>query len=281
MIDPEIQNYVNNQIKQAQNDTLYSTKNVAAHFHNGIDSPKLDLTTSAVVAGVSQLTAGSNITLNPSGGTGVVEISATTSSAVSSVTGSGSGILVTPTTGAVVVSNTGVTSLTAGSNIALSSSTGAITISSSGNSFATSTGTIPDVTSIAFTTSLQNNDSVITHGLGTTPKLITVSINQMIVPSSNGVTNFFRTVVLYITFDASGVNASGFTNFSDSSGGGLQAGGNTVSWTSPGTSVQGTITIALVSVGATTFTFRVTYQKNNTNSMGTGDVLNISYLCLG
>jgi hypothetical protein len=48
---------------------------------------------------------------------------------VNSVTGSGAGISVTPTTGAVVVSNTGVTELGAGSGIAVSSQTGQVTLS--------------------------------------------------------------------------------------------------------------------------------------------------------
>jgi hypothetical protein len=51
---------------------------------------------------------------------------------VSSVSGSGAGISVSPTTGAVIVSNTGVTSIVAGSNIAISGGTGAVTISATG-----------------------------------------------------------------------------------------------------------------------------------------------------
>jgi hypothetical protein len=47
---------------------------------------------------------------------------------VSSVTGSGSGISVSPTTGAVVVSNTGVTSLAGSSPISASASTSSVTI---------------------------------------------------------------------------------------------------------------------------------------------------------
>jgi len=50
-------------------------------------------------------------------------------SAVTSVTASGAGISASPTTGAVVIANTGVQSLTAGSGIGLSASTGAITVS--------------------------------------------------------------------------------------------------------------------------------------------------------
>jgi hypothetical protein len=51
---------------------------------------------------------------------------------VTSVSGSGAGISVTPTTGAVVVSNTGVTSNVAGTGISVSGGTGAVTISNTG-----------------------------------------------------------------------------------------------------------------------------------------------------
>lgn len=51
---------------------------------------------------------------------------------VTSVTGSGSGITVSPTTGAVVVSNTGVTSNVAGTGISVSGATGAVTITNTG-----------------------------------------------------------------------------------------------------------------------------------------------------
>jgi hypothetical protein len=59
--------------------------------------------------------------------------------AVSSVTGSGLGISVSPTTGAVVVSNTGVTSIVAGTNIAVSGATGAVTVSVTGTVASAST----------------------------------------------------------------------------------------------------------------------------------------------
>lgn len=51
---------------------------------------------------------------------------------VSSVTGSGAGIGVSPTTGAVVITNTGVTSITAGTGITASGTTGAITLVAGG-----------------------------------------------------------------------------------------------------------------------------------------------------
>jgi hypothetical protein len=80
---------------------------------------------------VTRLLAGTNVTLTPSTGLGEVTINASGGGggAVSSVSGSGAGINVTPTSGAVVVSNTGVTSLVAGTNVNLSGSTGAVTVS--------------------------------------------------------------------------------------------------------------------------------------------------------
>jgi len=56
-----------------------------------------------------------------------------TDGAVASVTGSGAGISVAPTTGAVVVQNTGVTSAVAGAGISLSGGTGAVTITNTGD----------------------------------------------------------------------------------------------------------------------------------------------------
>jgi hypothetical protein len=79
---------------------------------------------------------------------------------VSSVTGSGAGINVSPTTGAVVVSNTGVTSIVAGTNISISGATGAVTI----NAVGFGTG---DVTGPASAT-----DNAIVRFDGTTGKLI-------------------------------------------------------------------------------------------------------------
>ena len=51
---------------------------------------------------------------------------------VTSVTGTGAGISVSPTTGAVVVSNTGVTSAVAGTGISVSGATGAVTFANTG-----------------------------------------------------------------------------------------------------------------------------------------------------
>jgi len=84
-------------------------------------------------SGVSQIIAGSNVTISPSGGTGAVTINATGGGgAVASVTASGAGITASPTTGAVVIANTGVTSIVAGTGITVSGGTGAVTINATG-----------------------------------------------------------------------------------------------------------------------------------------------------
>jgi len=88
---------------------------------------------------------------------------------VNSVSGSGAGITVSPITGAVIVSNTGVTSIVAGSNISISGATGAVTITATG--FGTG-----DVTGPASAT-----DNAIVRFDGTTGKLIqnsTVTIDD-------------------------------------------------------------------------------------------------------
>jgi hypothetical protein len=60
---------------------------------------------------------------------GDLEDGGTGGTGVTSVTASGSGITASPTTGAVVITNTGVTSNVAGTGIGVSSGTGASTIS--------------------------------------------------------------------------------------------------------------------------------------------------------
>lgn len=84
--------------------------------------------------GVTQLVAGANITLDPPTGEGVVTITASGGGAggVTSVSSGGPGITCIPTTGAVVVDNTGVTSLVAGPGVAISGATGAVTVSTIG-----------------------------------------------------------------------------------------------------------------------------------------------------
>jgi hypothetical protein len=80
--------------------------------------------------GVTEIIAGSNITISPLNGQGAVTINATGSPGVTSVTGSGAGLSVSGPTGAVVLANTGVTSLVAGPGITVSGATGAVTVTS-------------------------------------------------------------------------------------------------------------------------------------------------------
>ena len=73
--------------------------------------------------------AGAANTVLSNNGSGVLSwANASSLGLVNSVSGSGAGISVSPTTGAVVVSNTGVTSIIAGTNISVSSATGAVTV---------------------------------------------------------------------------------------------------------------------------------------------------------
>lgn len=83
--------------------------------------------------GVLQLLAGSGITLDPPTGSGVVTVTASGGGgAVTSVSASGPGLTADPTTGAVVLSNTGVTSLLAGTGVSVSAPTGAVTLANTG-----------------------------------------------------------------------------------------------------------------------------------------------------
>lgn len=114
--------------------------------------------------GVTQLVAGSGITLDPATGEGVVTINATGGSGgVSSVTASGDGITASPTSGAVVVANTGVTSMVAGAGISLSGATGAVTVTNTG----------------------ANTLSVTRWLSGATPSLVNINTDMFILPGFN------------------------------------------------------------------------------------------------
>lgn len=83
------------------------------------------------------------------------------SGAVSSVSGSGAGISVSPTTGGVVVTNTGVTSISAGTGTAVSGSTGAVSVSNTGVTSNTGgSNIIVSGSSGASTISLSSNPTV-------------------------------------------------------------------------------------------------------------------------
>ena len=80
---------------------------------------------------VVALQAGANIAIT--GSQQYPIISATgVASGVSSLTAGGAGLLVSPSTGSVIIKNTGVTSLTAGTGVSVSNTTGAITINNTG-----------------------------------------------------------------------------------------------------------------------------------------------------
>ena len=237
-------------------------------------------------AGVTSIIAGTNISISPAGGTGDVTVNALSSGITSVV--AGAGISVSTSGGAATVTNTGVTSIIAGTGISVSGSTGAVTVTATGggNSFVTATSTISDITLNGFTIATQNNDTVVTHGLGTTPKLITVSIADFQVPGSNNPgTGTQLQAILYITFDASGTNASGFSNYFVVAGstGPLHAGGNATIWTNSGSQTSGTMQLELISIGATTFTFRIAYSLTNASAFpgAQGFAQGISWLALG
>lgn len=82
--------------------------------------------------GVTQLIAGTNITLEPPTGEGVVTINASGGGGggVTSIA-AGPGITVSNSTGAVTVNNAGVTQLSAGPGISLSGTNGAVQITNS------------------------------------------------------------------------------------------------------------------------------------------------------
>jgi hypothetical protein len=83
---------------------------------------------------VTRILAGTNVTIFPTSGEGEVTINAAGGGGggVTSVTASGPGIGATPTTGAVVLTNTGVTSVAAGAGMTVSAPTGDLTVTNSG-----------------------------------------------------------------------------------------------------------------------------------------------------
>lgn len=261
MVDPEIQQYVQQQITQAAAKAQISVPKVPYHTHNNIDSPTLPLTSTE--AGVSSIIAGTNVTITPTDGTGVVTVNASLSSAVSSVTGSGSGINVSPTTGAVVVSNTGVTSLVAGTNITLSGSTGAVTITATGGG----TGSISTVSGTDSTsgTTPATTTHTITHGLGKRPTTITLSVPPVVAsaPSGSGVNG--QEAQGWFTVDTNGNGIAGMdVVYTHVFGGGgtltLTGGGiltNSITGTQTSSGGTGTAVITLNNV--TTATFDIVY----------------------
>ena len=133
--------------------------------------------------GVTQIVAGSNITISPTNGLGAVTINATGgSNLVTSVSGSNAGISVSPTTGDVIIQNTGVTSIAvAGSGLATSGSAGALTLTATPQWVGTATGdlnmsnhNITNVGTVSATSNLVltapviniNNINIVNNGTG-------------------------------------------------------------------------------------------------------------------
>jgi hypothetical protein len=231
-------------------------------------------------SGVDQILAGTGISISPGGGTGNVTITCTIDDATLPMSNI--------TTNDVSTSQHGFAPKLPNDATKYLDGTGAYSTPSGGGggSFAIATGTISDITLTGFTVGAQNDDTVVTHGLGTTPKLITVSINNFQVPGSNnpGLGTQLQ-AILCITFDASGTNVSGFSNYFvvSSSTGPLHSGGNSTSWTNSGSQTSGNMQLELISVGSTTFTFRISYSLTNASSFlgATGYAQGISWLALG
>lgn len=105
-------------------------------------------------------------------------------SAVSSVTASGSGITASPTTGAVIVANTGVTSNVAGAGISVSGATGAVTVA---QSWGTWTGYTPTVATGGAGTSTGSNKTAAYLLAG---KLVYVRMYASVAQTVADTTNF-------------------------------------------------------------------------------------------
>lgn len=258
-MDSETKQYVDSAIKSSQKDARYGTSNASYHTHNGLDSPKL--APQALTSGVSQIIAGTNVTVSPAGGTGAVTVNAALSSAVSSVTGSGAGINVSPTTGAVVVSNTGVTSLVAGTNITLSGATGAVTVnaSSGGAGSATGTDTLTGATPPVSVT------HTITHGLGVIPAFISAEVPEFNAPVPSGSGTNFDSENGWLYLNGSGVVVGGFTSTYHITTGGAgtraltQASSGPSNIASVGNTSGGTGTASVTINNITTTTFDIVY----------------------
>ena len=141
--------------------------------------------------GVTQLVAGTNITLDPPTGEGVVTVSASGGGGITSVVGYGNGINVNTVGTAVTVQNSGVTQLTAGAGITLDGTTGNLNISTSGtlpagditvsgNLHVTGTSLLDMMVSgagVGLVTSVQPATTCITAGTASTTIFSSINLN--------------------------------------------------------------------------------------------------------
>lgn len=281
MISAEIKQYIDDSIKSSQKEARYGTSNASYHTHNGIDSPKLSL--ESTVAGVSSLIAGSNITLSPVTGVGAVTVSAAGPTyPVTSVSGSGAGINVTPTTGAVVVSNVGVTSLVAGTNISISASTGAVTVSSSAGGAISATGT----DTLTGATTPVNTTHTITHGLGTVPILVSAQIPQLITPVPAGSGTNYSAMNGWLYLNGSAVVIGGVsTTYTVTTGGGgtttfVSASTGPSSISSTGATSGGTGAASITINNITSTTFDIVYTATQSSGSSSFSFPTVSWLAL-
>jgi len=160
--------------------------------------------------GVTQLVAGSGVTLDPATGEGVVTITATGGGGGGGVTSlvAGAGIGVSSPAGDVTVTNTGVTSLVAGTGISLSGASGAVTV--------TNSATTPSYTGLATYTANVGSDTTlaltgvcgtINFGPADTPG------SSIFGPSVNGGTGWHLLNSLYLTGPFNGNSLVFFNNF--------------------------------------------------------------------
>ena len=106
---------------------------------------------------------------------------------VSSVSGTGAGISVSPTTGAVVVSNTGVTSIVAGTGISVSGATGAVTVNATGATYTINASSTTGGANLNLVGSDLTTDSVAYKGSGATTVTRT-DANTITISSTAGTT---------------------------------------------------------------------------------------------